>query len=47
MDHTQDRRKKTNIMKEEITTEDLDIQEVLAELIDIIHLLTQQGNFII
>jgi hypothetical protein len=32
-------------MKEEMTVEELVIQEVLAELIDITHLPTQQGNF--
>jgi hypothetical protein len=34
-----------NNMKEEITTEELVIQEVLVELIGNTHLLTQQGNF--
>jgi hypothetical protein len=46
MDQTQDRRKKVDIMKEEITTKEMVIQEVQEELIDITHLLTQQGNFI-
>jgi hypothetical protein len=45
MDQTQGRRKKDNTMKEEITTKELVIQEVPAELIDIIHLLFRQGNF--
>jgi hypothetical protein len=31
-------------MKEEITIEELVIQDMLEELIDITHLLTQQGN---
>jgi hypothetical protein len=45
MDQAQDMRKKVDIMKEEITTEDPVTQEVLVELIDITHLLTQQGSF--
>jgi hypothetical protein len=45
MDQTQGRRKKDDIMKEEITTKDLVIQEALAEIRDITHLLTQQGYF--
>jgi hypothetical protein len=45
MDQTQGRRKKVDIMKEEINTEDSIIQEVLLELININRLLTQQGYF--
>jgi hypothetical protein len=41
MDQAQDMRKKEDIMKGEITTEDPVTQEVLVELIDISHLLTQ------
>jgi hypothetical protein len=44
MDQAQDERKKEDIVKEDITTIELFIQEVLVELIDITHL-TQQGNF--
>jgi len=43
MDQTQDMRKKEDIMKEEITTKELVIQEELEELIDVTHLLTHQG----
>jgi hypothetical protein len=39
-------RKREGIMKEEITTEEWVIQEVLVELRYITHLLAQQGNFI-
>jgi hypothetical protein len=42
----QSKRKREDVMKEEMTAEELVIQEVLAELIDITHLPTQQGNFI-
>jgi hypothetical protein len=45
MDQNQNRRKRANVMKEEMITEEMVIQEVLAELIDITHLPTQQGNF--
>jgi hypothetical protein len=45
MDQTRDRKKKENIMKGEITTKEIVIQEVIEELIDITNLLTQQGNF--
>jgi hypothetical protein len=45
MNQSQGMRKKVDIMKEEITTEDPITQEVLVEVIDISHLLTQQGSF--
>jgi hypothetical protein len=45
MDQTQDRRKRVDIMKEEITIEGMVIQEVIEELIDVAHLLTQLRNF--
>jgi len=38
-------RKKEGIMKEEITTKELIIQEVIAKFIDITHLLIHQRNF--
>jgi hypothetical protein len=38
-------RKREDVMKEEMTTKELVIQEVLAEPIDITHLPTQEGNF--
>jgi hypothetical protein len=38
----QSKRRKEGIMKEEITTGRLVIQELLAELIETTHLLTQQ-----
>jgi hypothetical protein len=44
MDQVQDRGKKEDNMKEEITTEEPVIQEGLVELIDITHLLTQLGS---
>jgi hypothetical protein len=44
MDQVRDRGKKEKNMKEEITIEESVIQEVLGELIDITHLLIQQGN---
>jgi hypothetical protein len=44
MDQNQDGRKREDIMKEEITTTEIVIQEVLAYIIDITHL-NQQGNF--
>jgi hypothetical protein len=44
MDQTQYGRKREDIMKEEINTKELVIKEVLEELIDITHILTQQGN---
>jgi hypothetical protein len=45
MDQTQGKRKKVDIMKEEINAEDIVILEVLEEIKNITHLLTQQGNF--
>jgi hypothetical protein len=45
MDQAQDTRKKTDIIEEEITTKHLVTQKVLVELIEISHLLTQQGIF--
>ena len=45
MDQTQNKRKREDVMKDEITTEDLVIQVVLEKIIDITHLPTQQGNF--
>jgi hypothetical protein len=45
MDQTQNKRKREDVMKEEINIEELVIQEVLEELIDITQLPTQQGNF--
>jgi hypothetical protein len=44
MDQTQDRRKRVDMRKKEITTKELIIQEVLEKIIDITHL-AQQGNF--
>ena len=37
----QNKRKEAGIMKEDITTKELVIQEVIEELIDTTHLLTQ------
>ena len=45
MDQTQNRSKREDVMKEEMTTKEIVIQEVLVELIDITHLPTQQRNF--
>jgi hypothetical protein len=45
MYQAQNMRKGEDVMKKEMTAEELVIQEVLAELIDITHLPTQQGNF--
>jgi hypothetical protein len=44
MDQTQNIRKREDFMEEEMTIEELVIQEVLEERIDITHLPTQQGN---
>jgi hypothetical protein len=43
MDQTQNKRKREDVMKEEMTEEELVIQEFLEEIIDIIHHATQQG----
>jgi hypothetical protein len=45
MDQTQNKRKREYVMKEEMTTEELVIQELLAKLMEITQLPTQQGNF--
>jgi hypothetical protein len=45
MDQTQNMRKREDVMKEEMTTEELVVQEVLAELREITHLPTHQGYF--
>jgi hypothetical protein len=41
----QDKRKKACVRKEEMLVEELVILEVLADLMDITHLLTQEGSF--
>jgi hypothetical protein len=41
----QSKRKKEGVMKEEMIMEEWVIPEVLEELIDTTHLLTQQENF--
>jgi hypothetical protein len=46
MNEAQDKRKKAYLMKEEITIENLFIQGFLIDLIEITHLLTQQGIFV-
>jgi hypothetical protein len=45
MDQNKERRKREDIMKEDITTDELVIREVLPKLIYITHLLTHQENF--
>jgi hypothetical protein len=45
MDQTQSRRKREDVMEEEMIAEELVIQEVLEELIYITHPPTQQGNY--
>jgi hypothetical protein len=45
MDQNQDKKKKVDIIKREITTEEPVIQEVIIEIIGITHLLNKKVNF--